>query len=135
MNLLGLTQSGGAVDIEAATELTLSLWEKIAALTLFGGIGWAIAVGVIFIIAVLWSDHSENGFAITFYFAALLGLFYFWGSAAIWDIFPLFSWEFLTLYFSIGLGYGILKTFLYFKRKAKQSSGKTQEEIWSSSKY
>jgi len=60
MNLLGLTQSGGAVDIEAATELTLSLWEKIAALTLFGGIGWAIAVGVIFIIAVLWSDHSEK---------------------------------------------------------------------------
>lgn len=133
MNLLTILSNSGA---DTATEITLSLWEKMAALTLFGGTIWMIVVATIFLIAIFWSDYSENGFAITFSFGAILALFYFWGSAPLWEVFPLFSWKFLALYFSIGIGYAVMKTFLYFKKKAKNRfSGKTQEEIWSDTKY
>jgi hypothetical protein len=134
MNLLTVL-TGGAAE-SAATQSALSLWDSIAVLTLFGGIGWAIAAGVIFLISIFWSDYSENGFVITFSFVALLALFHFWGSAPLWDIFPLFSWKFLALYFSIGLGYSILKTFLYSKKKAKQASQSAdKDDVWRTIKH
>ena len=108
----------------AASNVSLSFLEKVAAITLFGGVGWAIAVGVIFLIAVFISDYNENGFAITLSFAGLMALFYFWGSAPLWEVFPLFSWKFLVLYFSVGLVYAILKTFLYSKKQARIASSR-----------
>ena len=114
-----------------ASDVSLTFLEKIAEITLFGGLGWAIAVGVLFLIVVFWSDYNEDGFAITFSFAGLLALFYFWGSAPLWDVFPLFSWEFLALYFGVGLGYAILKTFLYSKKKARNANSEdTKEDVF-----
>lgn len=114
--------------IAAASDASLSFLETLAAITLFGGIGWAITVGIIFLIVVFVSDYNENGFAITFSFAGLLALFYFWGSAPLWDVFPLFSWKFLALYFGVGIGYAILKTFLYSKKKARNASSRDSKD-------
>lgn len=93
--------------------------ENLIPFTIFGSaIGFGIMIAI-YLIGVFISDLEESGTSATVLTGILIGLIYFWGDVAFFEI---FNWKNIAMYLFLGKIFALVRT--YFKGKELDANEK-----------